>query len=73
MVSFSVSRYQASVPWPAGKFERYDMFAGEFPLSCLNRLRLRGNRQMVDLAGPSAALQFAGTLVNPIARFAARP
>ena len=33
------------------------MFADEFALSCLNRLQLRNNQQMVDLADPSAALQ----------------
>ncbi|MFE2457992.1 desferrioxamine E synthetase DesD [Streptomyces sp. NPDC059402] len=59
--------YQASVPELAEKFERYDMFAPEFALSCLNRLQLRDNRQMVDLADPSGALQLIGTLKNPIA------
>ncbi|WP_197085042.1 hypothetical protein [Saccharothrix sp. ST-888] len=43
------------------------------PLSCLNRLQLRNNRQMVDLADPSGALQLVGTLRNPIARFARLP
>ncbi|MGW3135818.1 IucA/IucC family protein [Streptomyces sp. NPDC001139] len=65
-----VSReYQASVPELAEKFERYDLFAPEFALSCLNRLQLRDNRQMVDLADPSGALQLVGTLGNPVARF----
>src|SRR5690606_4211607 len=48
--------YQASVPELADKFAQYDLFAPEFALSCLNRLQLRNNRQMVDLADPSAAL-----------------
>ncbi|TQJ88364.1 IucA/IucC family siderophore biosynthesis protein [Streptomyces sp. SLBN-31] len=61
--------YQASVPELAGKFERYDLFAPEFALSCLNRLQLRDNRQMVDLADPSGALHLIGTLDNPVARF----
>ncbi|MER5445814.1 IucA/IucC family siderophore biosynthesis protein [Streptomyces sp. NPDC002766] len=61
--------YQASVPELAEKFERYDLFAPEFALSCLNRLQLRDNRQMVDLADPSGALQLVGTLDNPVARF----
>ncbi|MGC0377135.1 IucA/IucC family protein [Streptomyces sp. SAI-229] len=61
--------YQTSVPELAEKFARYDMFAPEFALSCLNRLQLRDNRQMVDLADPSGALQLAGTLKNPIAGF----
>ncbi|MDQ0787124.1 IucA/IucC family siderophore biosynthesis protein [Streptomyces sp. B3I8] len=62
-----VREYQASVPELAEKFRRYDMFAPEFALSCLNRLQLRDNRQMVDLADPSAALQLVGTLANPLA------
>ncbi|MBQ1099909.1 IucA/IucC family siderophore biosynthesis protein [Streptomyces sp. b94] len=59
--------YQESVPELAEKFDRYDMFAPEFALSCLNRLQLRNNEQMVDLADPSGALQLIGTLKNPIA------
>ncbi|MFD0315186.1 IucA/IucC family protein [Streptomyces flavalbus] len=61
--------YQASVPELADKFAQYDMFAPEFALSCLNRLQLRDNQQMVDLADPSGALQLVGTLENPIAGF----
>ncbi|MGC9536109.1 IucA/IucC family protein [Streptomyces sp. UG1] len=59
--------YQASVPELADKFKQYDMFAPEFALSCLNRLQLRNNRQMVDLADPAGALQLVGNLKNPIA------
>ncbi|WP_069764172.1 IucA/IucC family siderophore biosynthesis protein [Streptomyces sp. LUP47B] len=59
--------YQRSVPELAEKFRQYDMFAPEFALSCLNRLQLRNNKQMVDLADPSGALQLVGTLNNPIA------
>ncbi|MGV9228491.1 IucA/IucC family protein [Streptomyces nigra] len=59
--------YQRSVPELAEKFERYDIFVPEFALSCLNRLQLRNNRQMVDLTDPAGALQLVGTLKNPIA------
>ncbi|WP_432056998.1 IucA/IucC family protein [Streptomyces sp. bgisy022] len=59
--------YQASVPELADKFAQYDLFAPEFALSCLNRLQLRNNRQMVDLTDPSGALQLVGTLENPLA------
>ncbi|MEU1100679.1 IucA/IucC family siderophore biosynthesis protein [Streptomyces tibetensis] len=59
--------YQASAPELADKFRQYDMFAPEFALSCLNRLQLRNNEQMVDLSDPSGALQLVGTLRNPIA------
>ncbi|MET9449252.1 IucA/IucC family protein [Streptomyces cinerochromogenes] len=61
--------YQEANPQLADKFRQYDMFAPEFALSCLNRLQLRNNRQMVDLADPSGALQLVGTLKNPIAGF----
>ncbi|PWI18227.1 IucA/IucC family protein [Streptomyces sp. Act143] len=61
--------YQASVPELAEKFRQYDMFAPEFALSCLNRLQLRDNKQMVDLADPAGALQLVGNLTNPIAGF----
>ncbi|WP_406126202.1 IucA/IucC family protein [Streptomyces sp. NBC_00989] len=61
--------YQDAAPELADKFRQYDMFAPEFSLSCLNRLQLRDNKQMVDLADPSGALQLVGTLKNPIAGF----
>ncbi|MFF7893652.1 IucA/IucC family protein [Streptomyces sp. NPDC007907] len=61
--------YQESMPELADKFRQYDMFAPEFALSCLNRLQLRNNEQMVDLSDPSGALQLVGSLRNPIADF----
>ncbi|MFJ4831605.1 IucA/IucC family protein [Streptomyces sp. NPDC088747] len=66
-VAESVRAYQDATPELADKFRQYDMFAPEFALSCLNRLQLRDNRQMVDLTDPSGALQLVGTLKNPIA------
>ncbi|MBY8880809.1 IucA/IucC family protein [Actinacidiphila acidipaludis] len=66
-VADCVTGYQEAHPALAEKFARYDLFAPRFALSCLNRLQLRDNQQMVDLADPSAALQFAGTLANPLA------
>ncbi|MFC7307139.1 IucA/IucC family protein [Streptomyces monticola] len=69
-VAACVADYQRSVPHLADKFERYDMFADRFGRSCLNRLQLRNNQQMVDLQDPAGALQLIGTLENPIARFA---
>ncbi|MEU3848775.1 IucA/IucC family siderophore biosynthesis protein [Streptomyces sp. NPDC029554] len=61
--------YQESTPELADRFKQYDMFAPEFALSCLNRLQLRNNQQMVDLSDPSGALQLVGNLKNPIAEF----
>ncbi|MET9665991.1 IucA/IucC family siderophore biosynthesis protein [Streptomyces sp. NPDC006475] len=68
-VADCVRAYQESVPHLADKFREYDMFTDAFALSCLNRLQLRNNKEMVDLADPAGALQLIGTLENPIARF----
>ncbi|MFJ3904237.1 IucA/IucC family protein [Streptomyces sp. NPDC090025] len=69
-VADCVKSYQASKPELADRFAQYDIFTETFALSALNRLQLRNNKQMVDLADPSGALQLVGDLVNPIARFA---
>ncbi|AJC59289.1 IucA/IucC family siderophore biosynthesis protein [Streptomyces sp. 769] len=69
-VAATVTDYQATHPELADKFAEYDMFAPEFALSCLNRLQLRNNQQMVDLQDPAGALQLIGTLHNPIAPYA---
>ncbi|MFS8202534.1 IucA/IucC family protein [Streptomyces sp. CWNU-52B] len=66
-VADCVRGYQAAAPELADKFAQFDMFAPDFALSCLNRLQLRDNEQMVDLADPAGALQLVGTLKNPIA------
>ncbi|MGV9853038.1 IucA/IucC family protein [Streptomyces sp. NPDC003442] len=66
-VADCVVSYQHSAPHLADKFTQYDLFAEDFALSCLNRLQLRNNREMVDLQDPAGALQLIGTLKNPIA------
>ncbi|MDG5804646.1 IucA/IucC family siderophore biosynthesis protein [Streptomyces ossamyceticus] len=66
-VAETVRDHQRALPELAEKFAQYDMFAPEFALSCLNRLQLRDNEQMVDLADPAGALQLVGNLNNPIA------
>ncbi|MCP9208601.1 IucA/IucC family protein [Streptomyces sp. NEAU-Y11] len=68
-VADCVTAYQESAPQLADKFAQYDLFAEDFALSCLNRLQLRNNKEMVDLQDPAGALQLIGTLRNPIARF----
>ncbi|MFE2442272.1 IucA/IucC family protein [Streptomyces sp. NPDC059426] len=68
-VADTVLTYQRSAPHLADKFAQYDMFTEDFALSCLNRLQLRNNREMVDLQDPAGALQLIGTLSNPIAGF----
>ncbi|QKJ87482.1 GNAT family N-acetyltransferase [Paramixta manurensis] len=69
-VADCVKAYQQAHPQLASKFARYDMFTPEFQRSCLNRLQLANNQQMINLSDPAENLKFAGTLVNPIAAFA---
>ncbi len=69
LVAGCIADHQADHPELAEAFARIDLFAPEFAHSCLNRLQLRDTRQMVDLADQADSLLFAGTLVNPVARF----
>ncbi|WP_416975201.1 IucA/IucC family protein [Streptomyces sp. 4F14] len=68
-VAGTTRAYQEANPELADKFRQYDLFAPEFARSCLNRLQLRDNEQMVDLADPASALQLIGTLENPVAGY----
>ena len=68
-VAGCVLAYQQAQPQLAARFARHDLFVARFDRSCLNRLQLRNNQQMVNLADPFAALIFAGQLDNPIAPF----
>lgn len=69
-VAECIGDYQRERPDLAELFARYDLFAPEFDRSCLNRLQLADNTQMVDLSDPAGGLKFAGVLSNPIAQFA---
>jgi len=69
LVAECISDYQESNPHLEAKFEKYDLFANEFQLSCLNRLQLNNNKTMIDLDDPVALLQFQGKLQNPIAPY----
>lgn len=69
-VAQCVHEYQQAHPQLAPKFARYNLFAPSFPLSCLNRLQLANNQQMINLSDPAENLKFAGELINPIAAFA---
>ncbi|MBT2597608.1 IucA/IucC family siderophore biosynthesis protein [Arthrobacter sp. ISL-72] len=66
----AVHDYQAEQPELADQFARHNLFAADFEFSCLNRLQLRNNQQMLDLSDPSGGLQMAGRLDNPLAKFA---
>jgi siderophore synthetase component len=72
-VARCVARYQADHPQLAQKFAEYDMFAPEFLHSCLNRLQLGNNLQMVNLSDPAGNLKMAGNLRNPLAGRRAAP
>ncbi|GAB2671206.1 IucA/IucC family protein [Kribbella swartbergensis] len=67
VVGGAVRDYQASAPELAEAFAKYDLFAPSFALSCLNRLQLKNNQQMVDLTDIAGSLQYAGSLNNPLA------
>ena len=71
-VAACITRYQNTHPEYRDKYASYDLFAPDFIRSCLNRLQLANNRQMLDLADPTASLQFHGRLANPVAAGAGR-
>jgi siderophore synthetase component len=71
VVADAVRDYQAATPEFAEAFTKYDLFAPTFALSCLNRLQLKNNQQMVDLTDVAGSLQFVGTLDNPLVTSAA--
>ncbi|WP_375541724.1 IucA/IucC family protein [Paraburkholderia sp. CNPSo 3281] len=66
-VARCVARYQDEHPQLARKYADYDLFAPVFLHSCLNRLQLGNNLQMVNLADPAGNLKMAGNLRNPLA------
>ncbi|WNO08277.1 IucA/IucC family siderophore biosynthesis protein [Teredinibacter sp. KSP-S5-2] len=70
MVAKSVREYQAEHSDLSEKFERYDIFAPDFLHSCLNRLQLKNNLQMVDLSDTASSLIMIDPLPNPIAAYA---
>ncbi|PWC16117.1 IucA/IucC family protein [Brenneria corticis] len=71
-VAQSVIDYQQAHPELQARFEQHDFFAPTFLHSCLNRLQLKNNLQMVDLANPAASLIMAEPLENPVAPFSPR-
>lgn len=69
LIAATAYEYQAAHPELRHKFDRYDFFQPEFRHSCLNRLQLRNNLQMVNLADPASSLTMAGMLRNPLAAY----
>lgn len=70
LVAQCAKNYQARHPELNHKFQRYDFFAPTFMHSCLNRLQLKNNLQMINLADPASSLIMAEPLNNPVAQFA---
>ncbi len=68
-VALHIHNFQAANPDLAEQFTQHDLFAEDFAHSCLNRLQLGNNKQMVDLTDPANSLQFAGRISNPVAPF----
>lgn len=68
-VANCIHEYQETHPHLEEEFKKYNLFVSEFDSCCLNRLQLRNNKQMLDLASPIESLQFVGKLKNPIASF----
>ncbi len=66
-VAACIRDYQRDHPEFTDRFSACDLFAPRFARSCLNRLQLKNNRQMVDLADPAGSLQLVGQLRNPVA------
>nr|WP_301280277.1 IucA/IucC family protein [Advenella kashmirensis] len=69
LVALSVKRYQHENQALKEKFHRYDFFTDSFKHSCLNRLQLKNNLQMVNLADPAGSITIADDLPNPVARY----
>ncbi|MCV2884417.1 GNAT family N-acetyltransferase [Aestuariibacter sp. AA17] len=66
LVSNIIEQYQQAHPELSERFQQYDIFTASFKHSCLNRLQLGNNKQMVDLTDPANSLKFAGELDNPL-------
>lgn len=69
VVANRIADYQAAHPERLDKYRQYDLFAPDMIHSCLNRLQIRNNLQMVNLADPIGSFQMAPRLVNPIAAY----
>ncbi|MBB3698225.1 IucA/IucC family siderophore biosynthesis protein [Flammeovirga yaeyamensis] len=69
LVAQNIHQYQSEFPELEAKFKASNLFEEEFILSCLNRLQLQNNKQMVDLSDPVNSLQFIGKIKNPIHQF----
>ena len=61
LVAGRVAAYQEAHPQRLAKYRQYDLYAPDMIHSCLNRLQLANNLQMVNLADPIGSFQMAPT------------
>ncbi|CDH04819.1 Putative siderophore biosynthetic enzyme [Xenorhabdus bovienii str. oregonense] len=66
LVAQCVYNYQSQHLNQIEKFRKFDLFKHDFVRTCLNRLQMANNQQMIDLDDREKNLKFAGTLVNPL-------
>ena len=69
LVADKVRDYQQSHPQFVDKYRRYDLFKATFVRTCLNRIQLNNNQQMIDLEDREKNLRFAGDIDNPLYPF----
>lgn len=69
MVANKVLSYQNNHPQFAKKYQRYNLFTPQFLRTCLNRIQLNNNQQMIDLEDREKNLRFSGYIDNPLYRF----
>ncbi|CAA7392394.1 GNAT family N-acetyltransferase [Chryseobacterium fistulae] len=69
LVAEKIFSYQEEMPHLKEKFVRFDIFEEKFKRSCLNRIQIKNNKHMLNLADPAGSLQFFGDLENPIHKY----
>lgn len=69
LVADNIRNYQALHPHLAAKFAQNVQFKDNFVRTCLNRIQLNNNQQMIDLAGREKKPRCAGGIDNPLAAF----
>lgn len=72
LVADKVYQYQHENPQFSEKYTRYNLFKARFTRTCLNRIQLNNNQQMIDLEDREKNLRFAGDIKNPLHDFATR-
>lgn len=66
LVAQCIHNYQSQHLHQIEKYHKFDLFKPEFVRTCLNRLQMANNQQMVDIEDREKNLKFHGTLINPL-------